>query len=425
MTDATVQMPRPSTRWTAALIGIALVAVLIRGLAALTVPRITGPDAGRYHEQGLALAEGRPYYLTDTAPVYPSFVAVVYRLFGVRNGLSVQLAQALGWGMAVALIGLIGRRLFGDAEGLLAAAFAAVYSPFIRHKHFAGSVYLATENVFIWLVVLLIWWCVKGERLTTRRACLAGLTLGLATLTRPMIMLFPAGIAVWWLLCKPADARRWGLHLAALVLSTAAVILPWSVRNYRVYREVVPVIPFAGFGLLGGNNPHSDGHFVDVTSRPEYRAARDTPGAVAQDRAYLQAAIQFWRSSTPGALGKLLLKKTFLFWTDFGDRYNIFYGVMVPFAWLGLWLTRRNTRALILHAWVVYNVAFCLVFFAEVRMRLPIEPALILAASAGLLWFVRRFRRPVVPAVALAGWLFLHLAIFRFWPSISRAINVI
>ena len=148
--------------WRCRLGVIMAIALVVRLVAAFRVERITGPDAGRYHGAALSLLEGHGFPATDSGPLYPGFIAAVYRFFGVHNGRSVQCAQAVGWSAAIGLIGAIGRQLFGSTVGLLSAAYAACYPPFIAYQGYAGSIYYATEGLFIWCLLLMVWRLIQG-----------------------------------------------------------------------------------------------------------------------------------------------------------------------------------------------------------------------------------------------------------------------
>ena len=415
----------PERRWRLGLGVIVLLALAVRIAVALTVPEIAGPDAGRYHGAALDLVEGRGFRVTDSGPLYPAFLAAIYTVFGPGNVRAVQAVQCLGWAAAVGLIGLIGRRLFDPMTGWLAAGFAALYPPFIKYKFFGGSTYYATENLFAWLLLAGVWWLVAEEELGWRHAIGAGVALGLATLTRPTVLLIPAVVAAWGLLRHPLAIRHWAVSLIAFTVAMWLVIDPWALRNAQVYGAFVPVAPMTGLPLFGGNNLYSGGDWVDASDAPEYRGLRQITDPVEQDRAYVRTAVEFWRGLTPAQHLKRLVKKLFLFWTDFGGSYNAAYGFMVPWAFVGMWAVWSNHRARLLTLLVAYTLGICLIVYATERMRFPIEPYLILLASAGVMWFVRRFQRRMIPCAVLAGWAALDISLIWLWPLLSRAINFV
>lgn len=412
-----------SRRWWQGLGLIMLVALGVRVLAALTVPEIIGPDAGRYHGAALDLLAGRGFRVPDSGPLYPAFLAAIYQLFGVGNVLAVQLVQCVCWAAAIGLIGLIGRRLFDPMTGWFAAAFAAVYPPFIKYRVFGGSTYYATENLFVWLLLVMVWWLIVEER--PRELFFAGIALGLATLTRSSTLFLPALIAAWLFFQRPVNLRRWAMHALIVFAAMWLVVGPWTLRNARVYRAFVPVALVTGLPLFTGNNVYARGDSIDASHWPEYAplgfSAIEDP--VERDRAYVHTVFQFWRGLTLAQHVKLIAKKFIMFWTDFGSAYNWVYGLMVPWALVGAWVTRRDRRAWVLSGMVGYTLAMCLVAFSIERMRLPVEPYLILLAAAGVLWFVRRVQDRTAVALTLGAWVALHAGLAWVWPSLSRVIS--
>lgn len=95
------------------------------------------------------------------------------------------------------------------------------------------SIYMVSETLFMLLMMGFLMLLVAMVRNPARfLACLfgAGLLLGLATLTRPILELFPLVLAGLLFLSYP---RRDALKgAAALVLGFILVLAPWTVRNY-------------------------------------------------------------------------------------------------------------------------------------------------------------------------------------------------
>src|SRR5262249_60480337 len=79
----------------------------------------------------------------------------------------------------------------------------------------------------------------------------AGLLLGAAALTRPFALL-----AVPFFALVLLAHLRWRGLLAGVVLglTTAAVVVPWTYRNYHVHHRFVPVATNGGSTFYGGNN---------------------------------------------------------------------------------------------------------------------------------------------------------------------------
>ncbi|MGH2685790.1 MAG: glycosyltransferase family 39 protein, partial [Actinomycetota bacterium] len=134
--------PAGARRFAVALVGLALAALAIRVAFTLTVdPEVPEVgDAMAYHHLANHLADGegyvRPFDLllfdevrptAEYPPLFPAVISVA-SLVGVDTVTGHRVAACLIGAAAVAMIGLLGRRVTGSAVvGLVAAGLAAVY----------------------------------------------------------------------------------------------------------------------------------------------------------------------------------------------------------------------------------------------------------------------------------------------------------
>ena len=134
------------------------------------------------------------------------------------------------------LLFLIGRKIFNERVGLIAAAALAIWPAALA---LTGS--LMTETLYVMLELIFVWLCLRaGDRPTWGRFIAAGLCAGLATLTRPnMLLLLP--ILPLWSLFIFKDDRRVLIKSLAVPVFAAAVIVPWTVRNYMIFHKIIPV----------------------------------------------------------------------------------------------------------------------------------------------------------------------------------------
>ena len=172
---------------------------------------------------------GQPH--TFYPPGYPVLVAPVYLLLGDshRAGQAVSLVAGLA---LVWLASVVGRRLAGERAGLVAAALAALYPPFVH-----SSVSVMTEATFGALLCLLILAEIGlAERPGVGGSALAGALVGALYLIRPEGLLLAAGPA-WlvggWLARREPPARV-GRRAAAFGLALAALVLPYVLYLHAV-----------------------------------------------------------------------------------------------------------------------------------------------------------------------------------------------
>ncbi len=145
-------------------------------------------------------------------------------------------------------------RVFGSAAALLSAGIAAVYPPLIL----VGTS-LMTEPLFIALLLGAVLAALehRGSRRRWRWVVASGLLAGLAALSRGngVAIVVPLCFLVW------TGRPRWSWRSlsapAALLAATAAMLAPWTVRNYLQFHTFVPITTQSGFALAGTYNSYA------------------------------------------------------------------------------------------------------------------------------------------------------------------------
>lgn len=222
-----------TTTWL--LVFICLLASTLRFWRIETDP-ILGIDGAGYRAIALNLLDGHgfssassaPYAPTDfRSPLMPLFIAANYLLFG-RSDYSVMSMHVLLDVLSCLMVFQIGKKLFGEKIGLIAAFLVATY---IGSIVLTASLY--TEPLYFFLIVLNAWLLIDYPNMGRTRIFIAGIVLGLATLARPLTILYPVFLApaIFWL--SPQKKRALA-NLAALGIGVVLVISPWVVRNKLV-----------------------------------------------------------------------------------------------------------------------------------------------------------------------------------------------
>lgn len=169
--------------------------------------------------------------VTFRTPGYPLLLAVIG-----DSPVTLIFVQSLIGALTVLVVFAVGKSVFDERAGLIAAALMAADLPAIAHTGIVMS-----ETFFVLLVVLALWAFVRsGIQFDTkvyqprgdRWLSASGLLLGLAALVRPVALFawIPFGIAL-------VVHRRWrGLAL----MTVTFFLLPagWTIRNYIHYRKV-------------------------------------------------------------------------------------------------------------------------------------------------------------------------------------------
>ena len=373
-------------------------------------------------------------------PLYPYFLALLYKIFG-RDLLLVRLVQvAFGVGTCY-LTAILGRRIAGSAVGNLACLIAALFAPAIYYESMLEKTSLSVFLITLALVLFL------GRSWLER--LLAGAFLGLAALTRAnFLVMVPLGFLVL-LVQRPvggvvSDLLRWrtlGSRSAAAFLGGALLVLaPVTLRNHHVGGEWVLTTANAGQNFYIGNNagntrgsyrvpdfvrPDPRYEQADWRTEAEARVGRSLSPREISDFWFGEA----WKQirDDPGFALRMFGRKLRLFWNNYEvpDNNNIRLvanyswvlglpligvGWIVPLASLAALVALRSRRGVgILVGFVVVYCLTVVTFFVFSRFRVQISPVLFVLTAYGALWLWRRVREARWEQVASAGVLVVAL----------------
>jgi tetratricopeptide (TPR) repeat protein len=345
------------------------------------------------------LTRGEPFF---RAPLYPYLLALIY-LVSKGSYLVPRLVQFVLGGLTCVFTYSLARHYFGRLAGIVAGAACVFYPVLIC---FDGE--LLTETVFIFLSMLgllLLERARQGRRWTTWLA--AGVTLGLAAVTRPNIALFaPVALLGAWFF----SSRRLAASLA-LLAGMLIPVAPVTVHNYAVSREFVPLVWQGGLNFYLGNNPAATGWsatgpglrkdwwggYNDMIAIPRQVLGRQPTYNEISDF-WTQKGLAFIRER-PLAWAGLTLKKVGLFWSSLELPNNQDFNFMKLYSWVlrnplvgfatvaplglvGLFaLWPRVRKAFFLYGLFLTSFVGTVAFFVCDRYRLPAVP--LLAVFAG------------------------------------------
>ncbi|MEO0225856.1 MAG: glycosyltransferase family 39 protein [candidate division WOR-3 bacterium] len=175
--------------------------------------------------------DGAPPYRPDAlrTPLYPLFAAGVYKVFQY-NRLVLILLQII---ISTIPIVLIFRLKFLELREKMIAGLL-----FILNFNIAFySVQVLSDVIFMVLIfVSLVLVNLFIEKLEGWSIVIAGIFLGLATLTRPIAILLPLFILFYVIIKK--GLKKTGLKIILFLMGYLLFILPWLVRNFFVYRTI-------------------------------------------------------------------------------------------------------------------------------------------------------------------------------------------
>lgn len=418
------------------LVAIFLLALLVR-LTCLVQLR-TSPlmdvvmgDSAVYDRWARSLAAGN--WMGDEvffqAPLYPYFVAAVYTLFG-ESTWTVRLAQAGIGALSCVVLAAAGRAWFSPRVGWLTGVLLALYAPAVYYDVLIQKEVLAL--FFVAVLLLLMAW--HEERPRGWTAVGMGLSLGLLALTRENGLILVPVVGVWLFLARSGtlSRRARGGAVAGLVAGLAVVLVPVGVRNQLIGGRFLITTSNMGSNLYIGNQPGARGYYLPLKewraeAKFEQQDARDlaeqatgrtlTPGEVS--RYWLRRTLRHI-AAHPGEWVRLMMRKWLMVWnasehmdTESIEAYAeesstlkllnsvMHFGVMVPLAAAGVWLTRGSWRRYAV--WYVMILSFAAgitLFFVFGRFRYPMVALLLPFAGAGVVGWMASMRRLDFKAVA-------------------------
>ncbi|VAW33116.1 hypothetical protein MNBD_CHLOROFLEXI01-1635 [hydrothermal vent metagenome] len=428
------------------LIGIFVVSVLLRVITGIVffgneIQALPGTfDEVSYHNLALRVMDGHGFSFGEkwwpgTAAneptahwsyLYTIYLVVIYSLLG-PNPLIARILQAIIVGVVMPwLLYRLSFRLFAPSargEGmfiaspnvqraqriaLLAAAIGAVYIYFF---YYTAS--LVTEGFYITGIL----WSfdtavsiVQSQKVSTKHWAVLGLAMGITVLLRQLFLLFLPFLLLWMWWAKRPRLTRFILPVAMVIL----MVIPWTIRNYVAFDQIVPLNTNSGFAFFWGNHPRYGTKFIPILPSGEYyrmipqELQEQGLNEAQMDSALLSEAFKII-TADPGRYLLLSLSRIptyFKFWPsgESGMVSNISrvgsFGLFLPFMLYGLFLSIKQPFAswherlaspfTLMFLFMLVYTGIHILTWTLIRYRLPVDAILAIFAGYGLLNIVER-----------------------------------
>ncbi|UCG53155.1 MAG: glycosyltransferase family 39 protein [Candidatus Latescibacterota bacterium] len=333
-----------------------------------------------------------PY--SPRTPGYPALLGTFYLISGKQLWLMVFFQAILG-ALTVVLVYSIGRSFLGAALASIAALWFAFH---VHHMHIATLFY--RDILVVFLLTLLLYLLLRPFK-KMRYAVFAGLVYGALVHVDPQFLLM---IPVFVLLVL-FKSRHGLLNIQYLFLFLGVLIVvsaPWTVRNYKVYGQLLPI----GLEARKFLRPAKV-----VLTEPE-RGISDVEDKIihaSRSRLIQTNAVEFWRfarfhGETPAtitAADTAMWKRPEPAWSLRHNLVSIVnYGILLPFFFLGLVFAVKDRNRTGLMLAVIVAAYFVMRSFlgGSERTRIPVDPLIILLAFYGLMALVRRYLPSKAPS---------------------------
>jgi hypothetical protein len=247
-------------------------------------------------------------------PLYPTFLALVYLIFGTgaHRFYFARIIQAILGALLAPMTFTLAQKLFPnrDPAAHLSAWIITLYPMLVVYP-----LSLATENLFFVLVLGSIISLLKAKeslKFTNMGQgsfgvffdkygwfILSGLFLGLTCLTRSVAQVFALLAMAWvWLFLKERGKA------VIVLLTTGLVVVPWIVRNSILYKSFTGIETALGYDLYLGYNPNGTGTFQYPESLDLMTIVNDAQ----RDKVGIQDTIGFIKAD-PGRVVYLFFRR--------------------------------------------------------------------------------------------------------------------
>ncbi len=361
------------------------------------------------------------------APLYPYTLALLMAVFGT-NTLWVKLFQAFMGSLSCVLLYIIGKKVFSQRVGAVAALMMSFYGMFLLYE---SLLLMTTLQTFLYLLSILSLLVAK-EKGGILSHLTAGICLGLSIVCSPNIILFVPLALLWlWLVSRDGIGRKLGT-LAVLVAGIIIMIVPVTLKNYFVGGEKVLISKNGGICFYIGNCYDSIGTITvtDSMLRIAPKFLSMTPREIAQIDWFGKAIEQIKRR--PGHFFVMLFKKFVLYWVGYEVPNNVNYylskrfsavlrlpllpfWLVFPLAVVGVIASRKEwpKQALLLLFICAYTLSIVAIFVLA-RFRLPMVPYLIIFAGYAVVWWYDKIKVREYRSFALSLIPFVIVGIFSF-----------
>lgn len=363
-----------------------------------------------YDDLGWSLAQGngfRSYHGEKSVirgPGYPAFLAAIYVIAG-HNFQAVQLVQCLLSTLIILLTWLIGRQFFSQRVTILATAVMALNPLLIWY---VPRIMVEVPFTLVCLLVFYFSHKLLKEKVSWADYLFTSLSIAAAAYIKSIALIFPFIILVMLIVVKRQILKP--LITAAIVGFLALLcVLPWSIRNYNISGEIVPVHTSLALPIVQGKlyvdnfaaSPFSTKKAMLQTKETMEQFSLEGGGrAISYPLAGLKDEIEIDRSAkkyiisyyqeNPLELVKGMAIRSLLFWYySSNSLFSVFLlllnAAILFIALLALIKFWKIKTFWIPVIWTLFFVGFHSLIIASARFSLQLHPYLLLLASAYLL----------------------------------------
>ncbi len=414
------------------LIAIFILSFIVKMLYVFFVEGINthpGVDGVFYDKVAMNIARGYGFVVnpgdpaTEKPPVYMYLLSLLYFIFGHQYW-AIRVVQAILSSVICIFIYLIGKNIKNENTGKIASIFF-IFDPLLTQ---ISSWYLS-QIPYITFEIIAIYYMLKIQKeFSYKYAVIIGLLLGLASLTisysSPFFYPF---LLLWVFLIYKKNLSNIFKTFTTIIFILTIIISIWTIRNYIVFKEFIPISTAGGLRFWGGNNSRSQGVWVPWSGSARFYFSGSEPGwgnatdwvDWAQQSGSPWLNLQFgrskgitanerdlrywhmgwkWITNNPDKYIILAGKKFITFWQYWHPLTTlprpkevwrtigkIYYYPLLLLFFAGIYFSLKEWEKYIaLYIFILHCITGALVFFGDAGQRAPITPLLWIFAAVGI-----------------------------------------
>lgn len=349
-------------------------------------------------------------------PLYPYFLALIFRLFGIYSTASAIVILTLHCvisALTVIPIYFIGKNLFGKPVGYITAAVFALHPAPVWYA--INAIWDTTIFTFL-SMMLMLWLLHLPPGLNHKNGAVFGFFMGILILVKSVIAAFYPFMLIWLFLRSPAELKKKAASLGIICVITFLTLVPWLMRNYAVFGKFMLR---SNLGLeLSLENCQETWDALEAGAKSDVFIQRHPTinlgeflvykslGEVSYMNLCLDKALTFIREN-PEKYLTLTRRRISAFWLGYWDRKDEWRGNLrflfsvsgfkklflispLPFMLLGIvsGLKRDVRNISVPLAYIFFLPITYYLTHSAARFRFPIEPMILVLAVYGCLSLV-------------------------------------
>jgi len=326
-------------------------------------------------------------YMTDAepnayvTPGYPVFLASIYHVFGDDAVDVAKTVQAYLSAFSIILVFIIGKKLSGNAVGLIAALFVSFYPPLIFYSRF-----LLTETLYIFLFLVYYFALITAFKKEKKKYhFFAGLAFAATILVRPLIFFLLPLPYIYEFFASEKDKKGLLLKFTVFVFGFCLVMLPWWVRNLVTLNQFVL--------LCTQSNPFYYGIIENYSSLPQSENEM-ADGLRLIWRHLIERPVETIKWYIIGKINIIFGKQDY--WEYPGYVYlksvSLLHYFILVTGTIGVLLSIYKKEIRLLSIYIVLTIGFQLLFIPVGRYAVPIMPLFSICGAYVLCYLYRNVK---------------------------------